>query len=79
MLQGEHFAILLTFLKLPFVIKIFVLSIFEWLFYTGFAVFIWVSSSDFSTYRVGLSQSLNMHGKLSGEAMDINIGLAPRL
>ena len=29
MLQGEHFAILSTFIKLPFVIKIFVLSIFE--------------------------------------------------
>ena len=38
MLQGEHSAILLTFIKLPFVIKIFVLSIFEWLFYTGFTV-----------------------------------------
>ena len=25
-----------TFIKLPFVIKIFVLSIFEWRFYTGF-------------------------------------------
>ena len=30
MLQGEHSAMLLTFIKLPFVIKIFVLSIFEW-------------------------------------------------
>ena len=29
MLQGEHSAILLTFIKLPFVIKIIVLSIFE--------------------------------------------------
>ena len=29
-LQGEHSAILLTFIKLQFVIKIFVLSIFEW-------------------------------------------------
>ena len=29
MLQGEHSAILLTFIKLPFVIKIFVLFIFE--------------------------------------------------
>ena len=29
MLQGEHSAILSTFIKLPFVIKIFVLSIFE--------------------------------------------------
>ena len=38
MLQGEHSAILLAFIKLPFVIKIFVLSIFEWLFYTGFTV-----------------------------------------
>ena len=28
-------AILLTFMKLSFVIKIFFLSIFEWLFYTG--------------------------------------------
>ena len=32
-LQGEHSAILSTFIKLPFVIKTFVLSIFEWLFY----------------------------------------------
>ena len=39
MLQGEHSAILLTFIKLPIVIKIFVLSIFEWPFYTGFTVF----------------------------------------
>ena len=34
----EHSAILLTFIKLPFVIKIFILSIFEWPFYTGFTV-----------------------------------------
>ena len=38
MLQGEHSAILSTFIKLPLVIKIFVLSIFEWLFYTGSTV-----------------------------------------
>ena len=36
--QGEYSAILLTFIKLPFVIKIFGLSIFVWLFYTGFTV-----------------------------------------
>ena len=36
--QGEHSEILLTFIKLPFVIKIFVLSIFEWPFYIGFTV-----------------------------------------
>ena len=39
MLQGEHSAILSTFIKLPFVIKIFVLSIFEWLLKTGFTVY----------------------------------------
>ena len=38
MRQWEHSAILLTFIELPFVIKIFILSIFEWLFYTGFTV-----------------------------------------
>ena len=39
MLLGEHSAILLASIKLPFVIKIFVLSIFEWPFHTGFTVF----------------------------------------
>ena len=38
MLQWEHSAILLTFIKLPFAIKLFFLSIFEWPFYTGFTV-----------------------------------------
>ena len=38
MLQGEHSAILSTFIKLPFVINIFVLSIFEWPLKTGFTV-----------------------------------------
>ena len=36
--QGEHSAILSNFIKLPFVIKTFVLSIFEWLCYTRFTV-----------------------------------------
>ena len=36
MIQGEHSAILSTFIKLPFVIKIFVVFNFEWPFYTGF-------------------------------------------
>ena len=34
----EHSAILLTFIKLPFVFKTFVLSIFEWPLKTGFTV-----------------------------------------
>ena len=38
MLQEEHSAILSTFIELPFVIKIFVLSIFGWPFYRGFSV-----------------------------------------
>ena len=38
MLQGEHSAILSTFIKLPFIIKIYALSFFEWPFYTGFTV-----------------------------------------
>ena len=37
-IKGEHSAILSTFIKLPFVIKIFVLSIFEWPLKTGFTV-----------------------------------------
>ena len=35
MLQGEHSAILSTFIKLPFVINTFVLSIFGWSLKTG--------------------------------------------
>ena len=34
----EHSALLSTFIKLPFVFKTFVLSIFEWLLKTGFTV-----------------------------------------
>ena len=37
--EGEHSAILSTFIKLPFPIKIFVLSTFKWLLKTGFTVF----------------------------------------
>ena len=36
--EEEHSAILSTFIKLPFVIKIFVLSFFEWLLKTDFTV-----------------------------------------
>ena len=38
MLQGEHSAILSTFIKLPFIVNTFVLTIFEWPFYTDFTV-----------------------------------------
>ena len=39
MLQWEHSAILSTFIRLPFVIKSFVVSIFEWPIKTGFTVY----------------------------------------
>ena len=39
MLQGEHSAILLTFIKLPFVVNVLVLAIFEWPLKTGFTVY----------------------------------------
>ena len=44
MLQGVHFSILSTFMKLPFAIKTFVLSIFEWSLKTDFIVHIWLIS-----------------------------------
>ena len=46
MLQGEHSAILLTSIKLPFDIKIFVLSVFEWPLKTGFTVLIIPANSQ---------------------------------
>ena len=55
MLHWEHSAILLTFIKLPLVIKIFVLSIFEWPFYTGFTL-----AYSF-TFSVTFSQSHSQH------------------
>ena len=63
MLQGEHSAILLTCIKLPFVIKIFVLSIFEWLFYTGFTVVSLLSLEIWSCWfmmaKINLVSNLN--------------------
>ena len=63
MLKWAHSAILSTFIKLPIVTKIFVLSIFEWPFYTGFTlVWIlfscplgsWVTLRNFETIRGSL-------------------------
>ena len=45
--QREHSTILSTFIKLPDVIKTFVLSIFEWPFYTGFTVVMELQKLDF--------------------------------
>ena len=62
MLQGEHSAKLSTFIKLSFVIKIFVLFIFEWPFYTGFTV-----------WQMPL---LNVHADISNTARSLNYGLS---
>ena len=45
-LQVEHSAILSTFIKLPFIIKLFVLSIFELLFSSGFTVLSLVTDNN---------------------------------
>ena len=44
MLHLEHSAILLTFIKLPFVIKIFVLSIFEWPSFSYIYMVLWTAT-----------------------------------
>ena len=54
MLQLEHSAILLTFIKLPFVTKICVLSIFEWPLKTGLTVLIYITELIKSQYRPNL-------------------------
>ena len=46
MLQWEHPAILSTFVKLPSVINLFILSIFEWPLKTGFTVLVKISDVD---------------------------------
>ena len=46
-IAGEHSAIILTFIKLPFLMKIFVLSVFMWPIKTGFTVLVqYVSRED---------------------------------
>ena len=62
-LEGEHFAILLTFIKPPFFIKIFVLSSFEWLIYTGFTIHGTHTSRQLGLFysQNGKEQWLKMH------------------
>ena len=60
--EWEHSAILLTFIKLPFVIKVFVMSIFEWPFYTGFTVFCYkIDISDFCFMHILHQIEYKMH------------------
>ena len=60
MLQEEHSVILSTFIKLPFVIKIFVLSIFEWPFNAGFTVKC-SSCKHVGLYFQSVENSLDLH------------------
>ena len=48
----KYCRMLSTFIKLPFVIKIFVLSVFEWQFYTGFTVLYHVAGLTECKYSV---------------------------
>ena len=63
--------ILSTFIKLPVVIKIFVLSIFEWLFYTGFTV---INDHLFSYYSaVTLYYEHAAPGASEGKPLLVNL------
>ena len=57
MLQGEHSALLSTFINLPFVIKICILSTFEWPLKIGFTVLLDFSEGTSST--VDCSRQVN--------------------
>ena len=73
MLLGEHSAILLTFIKLPSVIKIFVLSIFEWPLKTGFTVYIG-NSRTLKFCRISQSVQSTKIGKSSPPKLFFAIG-----
>ena len=69
--QGEHSAILSTFIKLPIVINIFVLSFFEWPFYTGFTVIVYLFS-EMVCLVIGIFYML--HWEIGGvEAISLSI------
>ena len=56
----EHSAILLTFIKLSFVIEIFVSPIFEWPFYTGFTV---LAQGQVNCHNVLVQRKESMNNK----------------
>ena len=73
MLQGEHSAILSTFIKLPFVLKIFVLSIFEWPFYTGFTVQQNFGGSNHNVHFIMAVWSLYLTYKLYQDILNLEL------
>ena len=75
MLQGEHSAIRSTFIKLQFVIKIFVFSIFEWPLRTGFTVLVCFSDPQTCFHSV-ISHLLA--GKMRSGCVTLQIGRKSR-
>ena len=61
MLHVEHSSILLTFVKLLIAIKIFVLSIFEWPFYTGFTVYSILPNKSMCFYSLASGSELKVN------------------
>ena len=62
--KRKHSAILSTFIKQPVVIKIFVLSIFEWPFYTGFTITVLIphaQNADIASKVEGQTFNLSLH------------------
>ena len=53
---AEHYEILLTFIQLPFFIKIFVLSIFEWPFYKVYCIWGLVKKNELVVSKVRTEQ-----------------------
>ena len=65
MLQREHSAILSTCIKLPFVFKTFVLSIFKWPLKTGFAVNSQIPQKSFHCFEREMVFSQENQGPLT--------------
>ena len=59
--KGEHSAILSTYIRLPFVIKIVVLSIFEWPLYTGLTVSRRINLQSYPGQRKAVRITLDFH------------------
>ena len=72
MLQVEHSAILSTFIRLPFSIKTFVLSIFKWPLKTGFTVYLRNMGIHFLNEPV---HDILVDGQLSSRSIGVNYGL----
>ena len=69
----QNSAILSTFIKLPFVIKFFVLSIFEWPLKTGFTLLILKGKHMNETFVVELSRKRVHLTRISNYILDRNI------